>query len=79
MQSHVTEFDYGARPIKRVIQQHIENPLATQLLEKQDATHVHINCDNKGLIIDFKNNAVKITAIDNRVTLEKGMGQSRER
>ena len=54
LQSHVTEFDYGARPIKRVIQQHIENPLATQLFEKQDATYVHINCDNKGLIIDFK-------------------------
>lgn len=45
---------YGARPLKRVIQRSIQNPLATQLLEgkikENDA--VHLSADDKGLVLN---------------------------
>ena len=43
---------YGARPLKRAIQVHLENPLATQLLENQyqPGQCVLVNKDDKGLV-----------------------------
>ncbi len=45
---------YGARPLKRVIQRALQNPLATLLLEGriQDGQAVHVSADDKGLVID---------------------------
>lgn len=43
---------YGARPIKRVIQQHIQNPLASEILEGKFPAGTHIKVDhvNDGFI-----------------------------
>ncbi|MDX1668957.1 MAG: AAA family ATPase, partial [Limnobacter sp.] len=43
---------YGARPLKRAIQQHIENPLAKQLLEGkvQPGQTIEVNFSEKGFV-----------------------------
>jgi ATP-dependent Clp protease ATP-binding subunit ClpB len=45
---------YGARPLKRVIQTHLQNPLATMLLEGgiHDGQTVHVMAGEGGLAID---------------------------
>jgi ATP-dependent Clp protease ATP-binding subunit ClpB len=45
---------YGARPLKRVIQRTLQNPLATQLLEGkiQDGQKVVVSADSAGLIVN---------------------------
>jgi ATP-dependent Clp protease ATP-binding subunit ClpB len=45
---------YGARPLKRVIQRALQNPLATQLLEGkiQDGQTVTVSADAGGLIVN---------------------------
>jgi ATP-dependent Clp protease ATP-binding subunit ClpB len=42
---------YGARPLKRVIQRSLQNPLATLLLEGKLLGTVNVSSDSKGLII----------------------------
>ena len=44
---------YGARPLKRVIQRELQNPLAQQILEGQipDGSTVHVGAGDKGLVI----------------------------
>jgi ATP-dependent Clp protease ATP-binding subunit ClpB len=44
---------YGARPLKRVIQRSLQNPLATLLLEGriQDGQAVPVTADENGLVI----------------------------
>src|SRR5260370_36112318 len=44
---------YGARPLKRVIQRRLQNPLAQQILEGRipDGATVHINGSPFGLVI----------------------------
>ena len=44
---------YGARPLKRVIQNHLQNPLAEMLLggEVFDGSKVPISADSEGLVI----------------------------
>jgi ATP-dependent Clp protease ATP-binding subunit ClpB len=44
---------YGARPLKRVIQRELQNPLATQILEGKipDGSTVHIGASPLGLTI----------------------------
>ena len=44
---------YGARPLKRIIQQHIQNPLSQQLLAGQISTGntVDVTCDSSGLVL----------------------------
>ncbi len=45
---------YGARPLKRVIQRTLQNPLAGQLLEGtiHDGETVHVSADRDGLVIN---------------------------
>ena len=45
---------YGARPLKRVIQRTLQNPLAGQLLEGtiHDGEVVHVSADRDGLVIN---------------------------
>ncbi|MBP9692686.1 MAG: ATP-dependent chaperone ClpB [Alphaproteobacteria bacterium] len=45
---------YGARPLKRVIQRELQNPLAVMVLEGkiQDGQTVHVKTDKKGLVIE---------------------------
>ncbi|MBP9692309.1 MAG: ATP-dependent chaperone ClpB [Alphaproteobacteria bacterium] len=45
---------YGARPLKRVIQRELQNPLAVMVLEGkiQDSQTVHVKTDKKGLLIE---------------------------
>jgi ATP-dependent Clp protease ATP-binding subunit ClpB len=45
---------YGARPLKRVIQRSLQNPLATALLEGKiaDGQTVHVTANDKGLVIN---------------------------
>jgi len=45
---------YGARPLKRVIQRALQNPLAEQLLAGviKDGENVHVSAGEKGLIIN---------------------------
>ncbi len=45
---------YGARPLKRVIQRSLQNPLAGMILEGavKEGEAVHISADNKGLTIN---------------------------
>jgi ATP-dependent Clp protease ATP-binding subunit ClpB len=45
---------YGARPLKRVIQRALQNPLATLLLEGRigDGQTVKVSADDKGLIVN---------------------------
>jgi ATP-dependent Clp protease ATP-binding subunit ClpB len=44
---------YGARPLKRVIQRELQNPLAQQILEGHipDGSRVHVGAGDKGLVI----------------------------
>ncbi|HZU89548.1 MAG TPA: AAA family ATPase, partial [Stellaceae bacterium] len=44
---------YGARPLKRVIQRELQNPLATQILEGRipEGATVHVTAGDKGLVI----------------------------
>jgi len=44
---------YGARPLKRVIQRELQNPLAQQILEGRipDGSTVHVGAGDKGLVI----------------------------
>jgi ATP-dependent Clp protease ATP-binding subunit ClpB len=51
---------YGARPLKRAIQRHLQNPLATLLLEGKihDGETVRVGAGKDGLII----NGVKAAA-----------------
>jgi ATP-dependent Clp protease ATP-binding subunit ClpB len=53
-----TGFDpvYGARPLKRVIQKHLQNPLATMILEGQvaDGDTVTVSAGDGGLVINGK-------------------------
>jgi ATP-dependent Clp protease ATP-binding subunit ClpB len=44
---------YGARPLKRVIQRELQNPLATQILEGRipDGSAVHVTASPLGLLI----------------------------
>jgi ATP-dependent Clp protease ATP-binding subunit ClpB len=44
---------YGARPLKRVIQRELQNPLAQQILEGRipDGATVHIGATDKGLAV----------------------------
>jgi ATP-dependent Clp protease ATP-binding subunit ClpB len=45
---------YGARPLKRVIQRNLQNPLAMRLLEGQiaEGDTVHVTADQDGLLIE---------------------------
>ena len=45
---------YGARPLKRVIQRHLQNPLAALILEGkvQDGDQVRVSANDAGLIIN---------------------------
>ena len=45
---------YGARPLKRVIQRTLQNPLAGQLLDGSihDGETIHVSADRDGLIIN---------------------------
>jgi ATP-dependent Clp protease ATP-binding subunit ClpB len=43
---------YGARPLKRVIQRNLENPLAMAVLEGRVGAVVHVSAGEDGLIID---------------------------
>jgi ATP-dependent Clp protease ATP-binding subunit ClpB len=44
---------YGARPLKRVIQRELQNPLAQQILEGHipDGSRVHVSAGDQGLVI----------------------------
>jgi ATP-dependent Clp protease ATP-binding subunit ClpB len=44
---------YGARPLKREIQRHLQNPLAQQILEGRipDGATVHVGAGDRGLVI----------------------------
>ncbi|MGH7097957.1 MAG: ATP-dependent chaperone ClpB [Stellaceae bacterium] len=44
---------YGARPLKRVIQRELQNPLASQILEGRipEGASVHVTAGDKGLVI----------------------------
>lgn len=45
---------YGARPLKRVIQRQVQDPLATQILEGKvaDGDTVRLSADDKGLVLN---------------------------
>ena len=45
---------YGARPLKRVIQRSLQNPLAGQLLDGsiKDGETIHVSADRDGLVIN---------------------------
>ena len=45
---------YGARPLRRVIQRHLQNPLATMLLEGgiADGDHVRVSAGDDGLVVN---------------------------
>jgi ATP-dependent Clp protease ATP-binding subunit ClpB len=45
---------YGARPLKRAIQKHVENPLAMEILEGHFSDGAHILADVDGGEIVFK-------------------------
>ena len=45
---------YGARPLKRAIQQYIENPLSMEILKGNIAEGVRISADVEGNQISFK-------------------------
>ena len=47
---------FGARPLKRIIQQQIQNPLAVKLLQKNSDSNININ-------IDCQDNEFKINVI----------------
>lgn len=45
---------YGARPLKRVIQRQVQDPLATQILEGKvvDGDTIRLSADDKGLVLN---------------------------
>jgi ATP-dependent Clp protease ATP-binding subunit ClpB len=45
---------YGARPLKRVIQRHLENPLALAVLDGRiaDGSTVEVSAGEDGLVVD---------------------------
>jgi len=45
---------YGARPLKRVIQKYVQDPLAEKILmgQAKDGQTVHLSANNAGLVID---------------------------
>jgi ATP-dependent Clp protease ATP-binding subunit ClpB len=45
---------YGARPLKRVIQRELQNPLAQSILEGSipDGSTVHVSANDQGLVLD---------------------------
>jgi ATP-dependent Clp protease ATP-binding subunit ClpB len=45
---------YGARPLKRVIQRNLQNPLAGMILEGsvKEGDTVHVSADRRGLVIN---------------------------
>ncbi|MBX3387479.1 MAG: hypothetical protein KF768_12995, partial [Phycisphaeraceae bacterium] len=45
---------FGARPLKRAIQQRIENPLASRILAGEFAPGDSIRCDYKGKSFTFE-------------------------
>jgi ATP-dependent Clp protease ATP-binding subunit ClpB len=47
---------YGARPLKRAVQRHLQDPLAEHLLEGKikDGDTVRVSCDGQGLLINEK-------------------------
>ena len=51
-----TSYDsaYGARPLRRVIQRHLQNPLATMLLEGglSNGDHVQVSAGDDGLVVN---------------------------
>lgn len=57
---------YGARPLRRVIQKELQNPLATKMLEGQisDGAHVHVTAGKEGL--DIKASATAPVAADKK-------------
>lgn len=42
---------YGARPLKRVIQRHLQNPLSSLILEGNVGSEIHVNAGDQGLVI----------------------------
>lgn len=46
-----TEHKYGARPLRRLISKHVENPLADRLLQAQH-THLHATCQRGRILIN---------------------------
>lgn len=50
---------YGARPLKRAIQDHVENALSRKLLagEIKPKNHVCVDCENQELVFRVSNNA----------------------
>ena len=50
---------YGARPLKRLIQKEIENPLSRYMLEGefQDGDTVNVDADEEGLIFEKEEEA----------------------
>ncbi len=51
---------YGARPIKRLIQQEIENPLARRILEGDFVAGDHIVVDARGEVFTFEKSGVTV-------------------
>ncbi|MFK3617969.1 molecular chaperone, partial [Coxiella burnetii] len=45
---------YGARPLKRVLQQQLENPLSQKILEGKFVPGSLINIEKKGEQLEFK-------------------------
>ena len=50
---------YGARPLKRAIQDHVENALSRKLLagEIKPKNHVCVDCENQELVFRVSDNA----------------------
>ena len=42
---------YGARPLKRVIQRHLQNPLSSLILEGNMGSEIHVDAGDQGLVI----------------------------
>jgi ATP-dependent Clp protease ATP-binding subunit ClpE len=40
------QIEFGARPLRRAISEHIENPIADFLLEEQDISDIFVKLDN---------------------------------
>ncbi len=45
---------YGARPIRRYLQDEIEDVIADALLEKKAKTHVTVSANTKGLMFEYE-------------------------
>ncbi|MEE9603526.1 MAG: hypothetical protein V3V75_09490, partial [Thermoguttaceae bacterium] len=59
---------FGARPLKRVIQQRIQNPLAVELLKREfsDGSRVKIDCQNGEFAFERLDEAVASRASSSR-------------